>query len=412
MAIDIKLAWRNLWRNPRRTTLTVLAIAFASLLLVFMLSWQFGSYETMINASVKIHTGHLHVEQRQYQAEMKIRQVMGRPHEVARILEQTPGVKHFTFRSNAFALLSSKERTYGAMVTGIDPKREAEVSTLKNIIRQGSFLEPGDPEGALVGTLLARNLKVKIGDELALLGQTRDGSIAATVLKVRGIYRSGIDEFDRSTMQVSLDNFGNTFEMRGEVHQAVAICGSLTQVSAAKKFISSRLAPIAGKRKLVVKDWQELMPGLVQGIEMDLISGVIFYILLLIVVAFSILNTFLMAIMERMHEFGVLMAVGTTPRRLARLVLTESMTITLVGIILGMILGCLVTGYFQVYGINISGMSEMMEQFGISGTLYPRLSLLSVFLGPSLVFLITIATALYPALKVLRLTPVEALYHD
>jgi ABC-type lipoprotein release transport system permease subunit len=155
----------------------------------------------------------------------------------------------------------------------------------------------------------------------------------------------------------------------------------------------------------------ELMPGLLEGIQLDMVSGMIFYLILVMVVAFSIMNTFLMAIFERTKEFGVLMAVGTTPKRLTKILLIESLSMTMVGIWTGILLGSILTLYFQAYGIEFEGTSEIMSEFGISGRLYPRLSLISATIGPVLVLSITFLAALYPALKIRRLRPVEALTH-
>ena len=185
MSIDTKMAWRNIWRNTRRTILTISAITFASLLLVFMLSFQFGSYETMINTSVRIHTGHLQIQAQDYQEKKNIRSVVASPAEIGIILADIPQVESFTFRGQAFSLVSSSERTYGVLVTGIDPAREAKVSRLKSLIRQGTYLSGADTDQALVGKILARNLRVGVGDELTVLGQGLDGSIAATVVTVK-----------------------------------------------------------------------------------------------------------------------------------------------------------------------------------------------------------------------------------
>ena len=151
------------------------------------------------------------------------------------------------------------------------------------------------------------------------------------------------------------------------------------------------------------------MPGLRQAIEMDLVSGLIFYGLLIIVVAFSILNTFLMAIFERKKEFGVMMAIGTGPLRLTRVLLIESMTITVIGIFAGIVVGSAITLYFQSQGIDFSGASDLLSQFGISGRMYPKLSIISALSGPLAVLVITFVAALYPALKVQRMQPVEAM---
>ena len=413
MSIDVKMAWRNIWRNPRRTILTISAIAFASLLLVFMLSFQFGSYQTMINASVKINTGHLQVQAQDYQDKQSIHLVVNDPRAIGNILYKMKEVDAYTFRAKAFALVSSKERTYGVVVIGINPATEAKVSTLKNLIRRGSYL-PQDYQNqasppALIGNLLARNLHVGPGDELTVLGQGRDGSIAATVVRIAGIYSSGIDEFDRSSIHIPLKHFQDVFAMRGAVHEVVALGKSLKHIAKIKKELAEEINRRNLKHPLVVMDWEELMPGLRQAIEMDLVSGIIFYLILILVVAFSILNTFLMAIFERTKEFGVLMAIGTTPGRLTRLLLIESFSMTAVGIVIGIIIGCLATWYFQIHGIDIAGSSEILKQYGISGRMHPQLSLISAISGPAVVLLITFLAALYPALKVRRLRPVEAL---
>ena len=409
MSIDIKMAWRNIWRNTRRTILTICAIAFASLLLVFMLSFQFGSYETMINTSVKIHTGHLQIQAKDYQKKKDIRLVVAPSAELSAILESIPQVESYTFRGQAFSLVSSKERTYGVLVTGIDPEREATVSRLKSLIRQGGYLNGDDSNQALIGQILARNLRVGVGDELTVLGQGRDGSIAATVVKIKGVYSSGIDDFDRASIHIPLGTFQEVYSMQGAVHEVVTIATSLAEVDDIKAILKTALPSVNSQKPLIVLDWNELMPGLRQSIEMDLVSGLIFYLLLVLVVAFSILNTFLMAIFERTREFGVLMAIGTTPGRLTKVLLIESMTLTAIGIVAGIIIGSLITLYFQSHGIDFSGASELLSQFGITGRMYPKLSLLSATSGPLAVLVITFLAALYPALKVQRMHPVEAM---
>lgn len=409
MGIDARMAWRNIWRNPRRTALTISAIAFASLLLVFMLSFQFGSYDAMINASVKIHTGHLQVQASGYRERQSMRLVVPDPPEMAAILDRTPGIDAYTFRANAFSLASSGTRTYGIMVSGIDPDREAGVSTIRSLIREGEWFSGNRSNQALVGRLLARNLQVSTGDELTILGQGRDGSVAASVVTVQGIYSSGIDAFDRSAIQVPLAFFQETYAMRGGVHEVVITADSLGDVSEIKKRIKNEINTSTPDSGLVVLDWMELMPGLLQGIQMDLVSGIIMYLILVIVVAFSILNTFLMAIFERTREFGVMTAIGTTPGRLTKLVLMESMMMTAIGIAAGIAAGCMLTLYFQRHGILISGAEDIMRQYGISGRMYPKLSLLSAVTGPVAVFIITLLAALYPALKIRRLRPVEAM---
>ena len=409
MSIEIKMAWRNIWRNSRRSVLTILAIVFATMLLVFMLSFQFGSYDTMINTAVKIHTGHVQVQAEGYRDKMDIRLVVPNPGAVDDVIKDIPGIEAYTSRANAFSLVSSSDRTYGVLLTGIDPEREAKVSTLKKLVQRGEYLAQEDTDMALVGELLARNLKVDIGDELVALGQGRDGSVAASVLKVKGIFSSGEDKFDRNSVQMPLGYFQDVFSMRGAVHEMVVLGRSLEDVKKIKKELGAGVRSIDNDGNLVVLDWMELMPGIVQSIKLDLVSGLIMYVILIVVVAFSILNTFLMTIFERTREFGVLMAIGMTPGRLMKSLFLESATITLIGIILGIISGGMITWYYQVHGILISGASELLSQYGLPERMYPQLSVLSVSIGAGIVLIITILTAIYPVLKVRRLRPVEAM---
>jgi putative ABC transport system permease protein len=407
--MDLRMAWRNIWRNTRRSILTITAIAFATTLLVFMLSWQFGSYETMVQSAIAFRTGHLQIQAEGYMDKGDIRLAVRDPAAVGHILEKIPGIKAYTSRTSAFAIASSRDRTYGVVVVGIDPGGEARVTTLSRLIRQGQFLAIKDDHRALLGDLLARNLQLRPGDELVTLGQGFDGSIAADVFSVKGIFSSGQDEFDRSFVYVPLGSFQEMYAMDGAVHEVVVLCESLDAVAPVKKAIQAGLGEGRIADHLVVLDWMELMPGLVQGIQMDLYSGLIFYFILIVVVAFSILNTFLMNILERTKELGVLMAVGTTPGRLMRMLLLESTLMTLIGIIVGVITGSLITWYFQVHGIVIAGTGELLRQFGLPERMYPKLSFLSISVGVFLVLGITLLTALYPAFKVMRLRPVEAI---
>ncbi len=409
MSIELKMAWRNIWRNPRRTLLTIAAIAFASMILVFMLSFQLGCYETMINTSVKISTGHLQIQAKGYLKDKKMRLVIKNPDKVAKFLDTIKGIDTYTFRTNGFCLVSSDKRTYGVVVTGIDPLKEANASSIKSLVRKGSYLKEDDQYTALMGGLLSNNLKVDINDEITILGQGRDGSIAAAVLTIKGIFNSGIDEFDRNVIMMGLKGFQEIFSMGKSVHEAVITADSLGDVSMIKQNIQNNFLTIKGDDSLAVPDWMEIMPGLLQGIQMDLVSGIIMYIILVIVVAFSIFNTFLMAILERTREFGVMMAIGTSPSRITKLVMFESICMTIVGILLGIIIGSLVTLYFQKYGIFIAGTEDILKEYGIPERLYPRLSLISAAAGPFVVFLITFVSSVFPALRIRKLNPVKAM---
>ena len=407
--MEMLMAWRNIQRNPRRTILTIMAIAFACVLLIFMLSLQIGTYEIMIDTSVKTRTGHIQVLKQGYNTDHKIRQAIKAPANIARTLDQTPHITAVSFRSNAFALLSSTLRTSGGFITGINPEKEVEISSVAQTIRKGRYLNSSDTNAAVVGSLLAKSLKIDIGDELVALGSAMDGSIAATVLRVTGIFSSGMDQYDRTAIQIPLHHFQETFAMGRAVHEIIITCDSLWHVGRVKSAIFENLSQPGTQPGLVCMSWDELTPGLIQSIQMDLGGGLIFYAILLVMVAFSIMNTFVMAVFERTKEFGTLMAIGAGPWRLSRVLILESGFLTLCGIILGILAGCILTLWLGHTGIPMGEAEGMMRQYGIPGLIRPKLTLATAFAGPAAVFLITIVTALYPAVKVHGIKPVEAM---
>lgn len=401
---DLLLAWRNVWRNTRRSLLTMLAIAFASGLLVFMLSFQFGTYEDMINASVKTTTGHLQIMAKGYNEKKRIRMTVNDTAGLKDLLRKDMHVKAFTGRDEAFVLAQAGNRTGGVMLMGINASSERSVSGINGRIIEGGYVGCCGRNNVIVGKLLADKLKLKIGTEITLLGQGRDGSVAAALLTVIGIFDTGFEEYDRNVMMIDKDDFDRLFYMDGSVHRIVVMMDSYRNIAELKK----KLADSGLMNGLEALSWDELAPGLRQGIELDLVSGFIMYGILVIVAAFSILNTFIMAVFERTHEFGVMLSLGTKPRRLVRVVMMESGFIGFIGLALGIFAGSAVTLHYARVGIFMQGM-ELMEQYGLSGTLYPKLTLLSASIGPCIVAFVTFLAALYPAVKVAGLKAAEAM---
>ena len=402
---DLLMAWRNIWRNPRRSILTILAIVFATALLVFMLSFQFGAYDDMIDSSVRLSSGHVQIVAPGYHDRPKMRKVISDPAPLIQVASNLKNIEQVSMRSEAFVLASGEKRSRGIMVTGVEPAYEVIMSSVPNQIVEGRYLTNEDGAAGVIGTLAAQHLQISIGDECVLLGSGRDGSIAAAVVKIIGIYKSGIDEFDRSTMQIPLSEFDSIFSMEGAVHRLILTFDHLSDSHTG----AAQLRGDDQTRGLQVMTWEELTPGLKQSIELDLISGVIMYFILVVVVAFSILNTFFMAIFERKKEFGVLMSIGMKPRRLVGLMLLESMSMTAFGLLLGTFCGIGITLLTAHYGISMGDSAEFMAQYGMPDRLYPKLTALSVAIGPLLIFLVTLLTALIPVLRIPNLHPVEAL---
>ncbi len=404
MNIILHLAWRNLWRQPRRTWLTIGAIVFSNVLLVFMISIQFSTYGLMIGNTLKAFTGHLQVQAPGYKDDLKMRQIVPDVTSLASSLRRELGLESIAARAAAFALASSAERTYGLQIYGVEPQFESLVSTIPGLTREGRYLEDADASEIVVGKVLARNLRVTLGDEVTLLGSGRDGSFAAAIVTVVGIFDSGVPEIDRSIAEVPLQFFLDVFYMEGAGHQVVIAAPDLESVAAIQEQVEA-VVP-AG---LIVHDWDALQPGLRQAIQADLSSAFFMYGVLVVLVAFSVLNTQLMSVLERTHEFGITMALGIAPGRLGRLVFLEAAMMGLVGLGLGALLGGIVTEWFGYTGFSYPGMQEMAANFNLPSRFYPQATLLTLFLGPVIVFAGGMLAAIYPALRLHWLRPVEAM---
>jgi len=406
MDIMLRLAWRNLWRQPRRTWLTTGAMVFSNVLLIFMISLQFGMYGLMIDNTLRIFSGHIQVQARGYKDDKKMREIVPDVRPLAAELRADLGSETIAARGLAFGLVSSEERSYGIGVYGVEPAFEPQVSNIPGLVGEGRYLDDIDAYEIVIGSALARNLRVSVGDELTLLGSGLDGSFAAAVLRVVGTFDSGARDIDRNIGEMPLGAFQEVFFMNGAGHQVVAMAPSLDDVPALESRIE---AAIAGRNGLVVHDWDALEPGLRQAIEADMSSAFFMYGILVILVAFSVLNTQLMSVLERTHEFGVVMALGMKPGRLGGLVMLETALMGLMGLVLGAVIGAAITHWLGIQGYSIPGMEEMASQFNLPARIYPDTTWLSTLIGPAVVFVFTLLAAVYPALRLQRLHPVEAM---
>ncbi|MCP4406727.1 MAG: ABC transporter permease [Gammaproteobacteria bacterium] len=406
MNITLHLAWRNLWRQPRRTWLTTGAMVFSNILLVFMLSLQFGMYSMMIDNTLAVLTGHLQVQAPGYKDDKKMRQSIPDAAALGASLRAGLDIDTVAVRGAAFALASSEERSFGIQIVGVQPEHEARVSTLPGLLSQGRYLRDTDAAEVVIGSVLARNLRVSVGDELTLLGSGRDGSFAAAVVIVTGIVDSGMPDLDRSIAQIPLATFQDMFSMGNHAHEIVITTADLSRVAEVQQAVEKLLAASAN---LVVHDWDTLQPSLKQAIQADLASAWFMYGVLIILVAFSVLNTVLMSVLERTREFGIVMALGLTPGRLGRLVMLETALMGGIGLILGVLLGGGLIVWFGFQGLSYPGMDEMAERFNMPSRIYPQLQLIPLLLGPLIVYVSTLIASIYPAARLNWLQPVQAM---
>ena len=398
------LAWRNIWRQPRRTILSLGSIGLSGAITIFVLSLQLGTYATIKENALRLIDGFAQIQAPGYADDPDLRKSVQDPQGLVAHLKAVPGITAVP-RAASFAILSSGERSYGAQVLGVDPAHDGAVSSISNTIKQGRALRAGDNDAVIIGAGLARDLKLGLGGKLTMLGSGRDGSLAADALTVVGTFASGVNELDRQLVEIPLVRFQSDFAMEGRV--------SMIVLSAAHLGIVDRNLPalraIARKQGLVVRSWSQLEPALHDAILLDMSISLLLYVSLIVITVFIILNTLLMSVLERTREFGMLMAIGMRPGQIGRMVWLELLFLSAAGAACSIVLGGAITAWFAHQGIAFNEANVLFAQWGMPAVLHPLLNQVSAFAGPlAIAFAIAIA-GLVPYMRVLHLAPVAAM---
>lgn len=414
LSILLLLAWRNLWRHRRRTLITLSSIGIGFGLAVLFIGIGDGSHNSMIRNAINLGEGHLTVQPQGYLEAPANHKYLADGRTLARQLAalDIPGIVEP--RISLQVLASTANNSVGAGLEGMAATGDPRVEMLKPQLIDGAWLEPGDHRGILIGDGMARKLKAKVGSKVVLMAGKQGGDSQAQLGRVRGIFDSRVDEMDDYLILSDL-NFSRRFlegegaDPKKEPVTRFAIFLDDPDVMAQWK---ERVKQAVGSPTIAVLDWREVMPQLVQFIVIDDAGNYVFLIIILVMVVFGIVNTVLMSVLERTREFGLLRALGLSRRHLLSLVFCESLLLSMLAVVVGWIAGGGTHWWFSTHGIDFSSM--MKEGTAIMGTfmdpiVYTELSGQRVIQLTSIVFIATLASGIYPAIKAARVTPVEAL---
>jgi len=406
MRLLVKLAWRNVWRNKRRSFITMLAVVFAVMLTVVMRGVQLGTYELNIRNVVRIFSGYLQIQRPGYQDNPTLRKSFPYGEELRSVLEGHPRIASFAPRVYADGLASYRDNSFGIMIMGLDPAVEPAVSDLFKKIRQGRAPRPGASIEIAVGQKLLRNLGASVGDSIVVLVQGFDGFLRDTFCKIVGVLRTGSDQFDRGSVIMDIHSVQQLLGLEDRVSVVAISLHSLDDIEPVRRDLQKALAA----QRLVVLSWDEVLPSFKQSVELDNIGGILMLAILIVVVAFGILNTFLMSVTERFREFGIVLALGMPQRRLVLLVALEMLFLVLIGIVAGNLLGGLVNWYILNHPIEFGErFSALYEEFGWLPVLTSTLKT-GIFVNTTLSILASAFIAgLYPLRKVAKLEPLKGI---
>lgn len=400
----VKLAWRNIWRNRRRTYITMASIVFAVVLAILLNSLKEGILFRMQENVVSVYTGAIQVHKKGYWDEQTLDNTMAHDSTAMNTLRKHPSVLELAGRLESFMLAASGKHTKACMVVGIEPGQESSVTALDKKVVSGTYIHEND-EGVMISEGLAEYLKLAVGDTLVLIGQGYRGVSAAAKYPVKALVRFASPELNRRMVYLPLQQAQYLFGAPGRMTALVLNIVNINHADRVEWELRQTL-----DTRYEVMGWKTLMPALHQVIEGERAENVIFLFVLYVLIAFGIFGTVLMMTLERQYEFGVLVAIGMKRLRLSSVVVLENILISILGAFVGTALSIPVVGYFYKFPIHITGeLKETYEKFGFEPIFYFSVEPWIFYSQAIVVLGIALVLSIFPVFKIGRLEPVRAM---
>ena len=403
--ILLQLAWRNIWRNKRRTAITAASIFFAVLFSAAMEAVNRGMFEQMIDTSLKSYTGFAQLQNKDYWENRNLDNAFELTPQVAKKLVASDQINSLVPRLESFALASYKKKTKSTLVIGIDPKKEQNLTKLKKNLVEGSYLIEKE-DAVLVAVGLANRLKLNLNDTLILISQGYRGVNAAGKYHVKGILKLANPKLNKQLVYMPLQTAQYFY---GAEQLTTAVVLDMPSRKAADTYLNAITAQV-DTNTLTVKNWKAMIPGILEMKQMKESSNLMSILVIYLIVAFGILGTILMMTKERGYEFAVLISIGMRRRLLATTIYIEILLIGLLGIIIGLATAYGLMAFMAANPIPITGeMAATYDQMGIEPLIIASTDLDLFLIQAFRVFVLLSIMALYPILKIQKLKPVEAM---
>lgn len=397
--LTLKMAVRNLLRQKRRSILTGLTMLGGFALASISIGWADGTYGGIIDMFTRSRLGHVQIHVDGYLDKPSLYKTIDEYGQIGETLETVDGVEAWTPRLYAAGLVSAGEQSAAAQVMGVDPRREDRATNLSEKVAEGAMLSAEPGHEALAGRGLATLLEAHVGDSIVIVSQAADGSIANDRYHIVGIVESGDEMSDRMSFYLHLDDAQELFVLEGRVHEIAVVARKSNMARSLSTTIASRI----DRTKLSVEPWQVFAKSFYNAMKADKQGMYIFLFIIMLIVAVGVLNTVLMAVLERQREYGLLKALGTKPGGVFRLILWETGALALVCIIVGSGVGALGNYLLSIYGLSLP------EPISYGGMEFQQMHAEINFRGfsiPALTVLITaLVVSIFPALKAARTEP-------
>jgi ABC-type lipoprotein release transport system permease subunit len=402
----LQLGWRNIWRNPRRTIVIMTAVIIGVWAMIFLGALMRGVSGQMVRNGIATLTGHIQVHHRGFREDPVIENSMKDPTVVEAVLPDIlpPGAR-WSERIRVDAIASNARHSSGLTLVGIDPEREAGISFIGTAVTEGAYLKSDDEYGIIVGDAFVKKFETKLGRKLVLMSQDTEREIASRAFRITGIYRAEIEATEKQYAFVTRAAAQKMLKLGKGISEVSILLADQNEVERVTDNLRGALTPDLYE----VETWRELLPLVTAILKMYDWFIFIWFLVIFIAMGFGIVNTTLMAVFERIREFGLFKALGMKPWWIVKEVLIESFFLLTLGMIIGNLLGFLSVSVIGDTGIDLSSLSEGMEFVGMSRIIYPVILMKDVIAANLVVLILGIAVSAYPAVKAARFTPVEAM---
>lgn len=411
--MDISIAWRNLWRNPRRTAIILTAIVIGIGSMVVLSALMRGMVDGMVDNAINNLVGHIRIQDPQYRVDPSITRSIKYPEElIAAISPQLPPGARIARRIKVDGMLSTSREHVGIVIVGIVPEDETGISFIGRPVYQGRMINSDEPNGLVVGEALLERIGAKVGRKVVLVSQNREFDNVSRAFRIRGTYRTELAQTEKVYVFVPLSALQEMLGVDGGVTEITVTLeqGRSTRVERLDELVSALNEGI-GDSGLKAEDWRQMLPAISAYLEMFNRYMLIWFVVVFIAMGFGLVNTMLMAVYERMREFGLQRALGMRSGRIVRMVMTETLMLLTLGSFLANVCAFFLVLVVFRSGIDLSFFAEGTEMWGISRVIMPALSAWDVYAANGVVLVLGLLVGLYPALRAARFTPVETMRH-
>lgn len=408
MKTIVILAWRNIWRNKRRSLVVISAVALGIIAMMLSMGIMNAMNGQMLENTISTSLGHIAIHRAGFQDAMNLDRSFQPGPEIIAAVERTPRLRAWAPRVKVQGIARSSETSQGILLVGVDPEKERRTTKLYDYTLKNSdsvYLTSTSSNDVLISENLAKKLNLLPGDKLVLMVQDAKREITGSALRICGLYRTPVESFDRYMVFAGIDLVRDMTGLGAQLSELSIVLADRDLAPAAKRFLRSA----AHDPSLEVLTWMDMAPSLVSVVKVFDTMMYIFFSIIFITVIFSVVNTLIMAVMERFREIGVMKSIGTRPYWVFAMILLESFLLCLTGLAAGIAAGALILWPFSIYGIDLSMFSASMRWWGTGSILFPYVKGTDIAAGAIIVLMTAVLASLYPAFKAARIRPLDAI---